>query len=52
VLTTPTVPGDEMFAAGVEKFGWLKAFAAAAVRANLNLSVIAKFFEIEMFCIL
>jgi len=51
-LTTPTVPGEEMLAAGVVKFGWLNAFDAAAVIANLNLSVSAKLFEIEMFCML
>src|SRR5262249_52484739 len=50
-LTTPTLPGAEMFALGRAKFGWLNAFAADIVKVNLSRSVKSKFFAKEMWCI-
>jgi hypothetical protein len=49
-LTTPTLPGVEMLEAGTEKFGWLKALAAAAVNVNFHRSVMFTDLASEMWC--
>ena len=51
-LTTPTVPGTEMLAAGFLKLGWLNASDAEPVRVNRTRSVIRKVLAIEMFWLL